>query len=392
MKQKLLLTLLIFSVSSLIVKGQTDSSKKAESAKKDPGEKSFGQKAENFFKYCPVPLFSYSQEAGTVFGLAKFNLFRLSKKDTISKPSLVSGVFTASTLGRINFSLVDQLVFKQNQWVVLSYINYKKTPQYFFGIGNDITREDMEDVTTNRIKFVTTVLHMNKKNEFLYYGGGIDLANYFDITYDTTTNPANGDSVSYLVQHPNTPGIKGGNNFGVGLAVAFDSRDSRYNPSKGAYVLLTTLRYFTAIGSDYDFYKFELNARKYFVPWYKHIIALQATTMYSTSETPFYELSLMGGENQMRGYYQGAFRDKVLVDAQIEYRLPVWKMFGIVGWVGTGRVANAYEDLSFDGWKISYGTGLRLKVDTKNNTNLRFDFGFGPGGINATYINFTEAF
>ena len=94
----------------------------------------------------------------------------------------------------------------------------------------------------------------------------------------------------------------------------------------------------------------------------------------------------------MRGYYKGALRDNVLVDAQVEYRLPIWNIFGMTTWVGTGRVASSVDDLSFDGFWISYGAGVRVRVDTKNNTNLRFDFGFGRGNINGFYINFAEAF
>ena len=107
---------------------------------------------------------------------------------------------------------------------------------------------------------------------------------------------------------------------------------------------------------------------------------------------PFYELSMLGGEDQMRGYYKGIFRDKVLVDGQVEYRMPVWNIFGINAWIGTGRVASSYSDIVIDGFKLSYGGGFRIKVDSKHNTNLRFDFGFGPGGINGYYINFGEAF
>ena len=94
----------------------------------------------------------------------------------------------------------------------------------------------------------------------------------------------------------------------------------------------------------------------------------------------------------MRGYYKGAIRDKVLIDAQLEYRMPIWKMLGATAFVGTGRVAPSYSEMSLDGLWLSYGLGLRLRVDTKHNTNLRLDWGFGPNGVNGFYINFAEAF
>lgn len=154
-----------------------------------------------------------------------------------------------------------------------------------------------------------------------------------------------------------------------------------------------SLFYFPSfLGNTYEYTKFDIDLRTYINPWLKHVIALQVTTSAAFGEVPFYDLSLLGGEDKMRGYYKGALRDKVLIDGQIEYRMPVWKMLGITGFIGTGRVAPTYGELSLDGLWLSYGLGLRLKVDSKNNTNLRFDWGFGPGGINGFYINFAEAF
>ena len=45
-----------------------------------------------------------------------------------------------------------------------------------------------------------------------------------------------------------------------------------------------------------------------------------------------------------------------------------------------------------DQFHLSYGPGLRIMVDSKHKTNLRFDFGFGPSGIQGFYVNFGEAF
>jgi hypothetical protein len=106
----------------------------------------FNTKAEHLFKILPVPIYSYSPEAGNIFGLAKFNVFSLSKKDTVSKPSKLSGVFTASTLGRINASIATQLVFDQDKYVIISYVNYKKEPNIsgILEIRSPTTRQRMK--------------------------------------------------------------------------------------------------------------------------------------------------------------------------------------------------------------------------------------------------------
>ncbi len=358
----------------------------ADTVAKDTTKKSTSQKMEALFKIIPVPLYSYSSEGGNLFGLAKFNAFQLSKKDTISKPSIVSGVASVTTKGRVNFSISTQLVFNHDKTIVAGYVNYKKQPEYMTLIGNTIYRDSsdnvdsIEAVTFQRFKFYVTGLFLCAKN--LYAGIAFEYSNYIDI--DT-------DSTSFLVRD-NVLGLEGGSSVGIGFAGAYDTRDSRYTPLTGTYVLSTLLFYPEFLGSKYEFTRFALDARKFFNPWYKHTIALQATTGFSNRDAPFYDLSLLGSDNKMRGYYQGFLRDKVLVDGQVEYRMPVWKMFGITAWIGSGRTAPDYDNLSFENFHLSYGGGFRIRVDTKNNINMRVDFGFGPGGISGTYINFSEAF
>jgi outer membrane translocation and assembly module TamA len=119
---------------------------------------------------------------------------------------------------------------------------------------------------------------------------------------------------------------------------------------------------------------------------------MQFATGYSYGDVPFYDLGLLGGDERMRGYYKGALRDKVLIDGQVEYRMPVWNIFGIVGWIGAGRVGEDFNDLALDGFRLSYGGGVRIRVDSKSNVNLRIDMGFGPEGVSGFYLNFSEAF
>lgn len=340
----------------------------------------FNKKMEHLFKILPAPIITYSSEAGNTFGLAKFNLFHVSKKDTISRPSKLSEVVSFSTKGRVNVSISNDLIFGEDRYMILSFFNYRKTPEYILGIGNDVSLDDVEQVTVNRARFSTTALRRVKK---YYYGGfSLDISDYFGIR---------ADSNSFLIRD-NVPGRTGGTDIGVGFSGALDSRDNRYNAYNGAFFLTTLMFYPSWLGSRYEFMSLYIDARKYWNPWLKHVIAVQATTTYSNGDVPFYDLAMLGGEDRMRGYYKGALRDKVLVDAQVEYRMPIWNIFGITTWVATGRVMDKYSSFSLDGLWLSYGGGIRIRVDSKNNTNLRFDMGFGPNGVSGFYFNFAEAF
>ena len=368
----------------LIVSGFADAFAQSDTSTTQPDTLSkfdkFNVKMEKFFKYAPAPIITYSSEAGNVFGLAKFNLFHPSKKDTVSKPSKISAVVTVSTKGRVNVSVVNDLILKENKYMILSYFNYKKTPEYMLGIGNDVSLDDVEEVTQNRIKFATAAMRRVKEN---YYAGiSLDFSDYFGIETDSN---------SFLIRDE-VSGLHGGSDIGVGLAGALDSRSNRYNPQQGALLLTTVTFYPKFLGSRYEFTSVYIDARKYFKIFSKSVLAVQATTSYTSGDVPFYDLALLGGEDRMRGYYKGALRDKVLVDAQVEYRMPVWNIFGITTWIGTGRVADSFKNMGLDGLWLSYGGGIRIRVDSENNANLRLDMGFGPNGVSGFYFNFAEAF
>ncbi|HMT28152.1 MAG TPA: BamA/TamA family outer membrane protein [Bacteroidia bacterium] len=372
----LLLLSLLFSTS--LCHAQNDSTKTStDSLSKFDA---FNAKMEALFKVIPVPIYSHSTEAGDVFGLAKFNLINLSKLDTVSCPSKISEVATVSTKGRVNISVSTDLIWHEDKYMVLGFINYKLVPEYILGIGNDVSIDDIEEIETSRFKFMNYGMVQIKKD--LYIGAGADITIYEKVK---------ADSNSFLYEQ-NISGIDGGTSFGIGPCIAWDHRDSRYNPFHGTFLGVNTMFFPDFLGNPYIYSKIDVDARTYFNPWLKHVIALQATTSYRSGDVPFYELSMLGGDDKMRGYYKGALRDRTLVDGQIEYRFPIWNIFGAATWIGTGRVAEEYSGLTLDGFWLSYGAGLRIKVDSKNNTNMRFDFGFGPNGVNGFYINFAEAF
>ena len=117
----------------------------------------FNSKAEKLFKILPVPIYSYSTEAGHIYGLAKYNLFKLSKNDKVSQSSRISEVLTFSTKGRMNISVSTDLIWGENKFIVLGFINYKKQPEYILGIGNDVSIDDVEQVL-DKLPFVFATL------------------------------------------------------------------------------------------------------------------------------------------------------------------------------------------------------------------------------------------
>lgn len=386
-KSLLVLALIMGHISFAQETASTDSTSTstapADSSEAKPPSKfdAFNKKAEHLFKIIPVPLYSYSTDAGHIVGLAKYNLFDLSHLDTISQPSKISELVTFSSEGRIKIAVSTDLIWKENKYMHFGRIVFKKQAEYLLGIGNDVKLTDAEEFVSSQFEFVNT-FYMRTVDQ-LYVGIGFDITDYTNMEFDT---------LGQFYENPDINGTGPGTNMGLTLGSFLDKRENRYNPNQGYYIGAKYVMFPDWAKNEYQYGKFDIDLRKYFNPWYDHVLAFQTTTTYCHGDVPFYDLAFLGGDSQMRGYYFGALRDNVLVDGQVEYRMPVWSIIGVTGWLGTGRVAHSYSDLALDGFWLNYGFGLRLKVDSKNNTNLRFDMGFGNDGISGFYINFAEAF
>ncbi len=341
----------------------------------------FNKKAEHLFKIIPVPLYSYSTDAGHIVGLAKYNLFDMSELDTISQPSKISELITFSSEGRLKIAVSTDLMWGKGKYMHFGSIVFKRQAEYLLGIGNDVQISDAEEFLSSQVEFVNT-FYVRAADD-LYVGLGFDITNYTEMVFDT---------LGQFYENPDINGTEPGTNFGLTLGSFIDKRENRYNPHEGYFLGAKYVMFPDWANNEYQYGKFDIDLRKYFNPWYKHVLAFQTTTTYCHGDVPFYDLAFLGGDSQMRGYYLGALRDNVLVDGQVEYRMPVWSIIGVTGWLGTGRVADSYNDIALDGFWLNYGFGLRLKVDSKNDTNLRFDMGFGDNGISGFYISFAEAF
>ncbi|WP_158233209.1 BamA/TamA family outer membrane protein [Reichenbachiella sp. 5M10] len=342
----------------------------------------FNKKAEVLFQFIPFPIYSYSQETGQVYGLVKYNLINIVRGDTVSTASSFSALASASSVGQIKFVLGSRVYLNEDRVVLQGEASYIDFPQFFLGIGNDVTRAGLEEISTKSLNFVNSALFTINEPKTVYVGVAQEFRDYYEVEKDSS---------SYLVQNE-VPGYEGGAISGVGPAVIYDTRDHRYNSRTGSYVM-SSYKYFGGyLGSDFDYGSFTLDMRKFINPWYEHVIGFQAYTQLNTGEVPFYSLALLGGSERMRGYYEGAIRDKAIADVQVEYRMPIWKIFGIVAFAGAGRVAPDYKSMTLDDLWYSGGAGLRIMVDSKNRANLRLDFGWGEQNAKAFVVGFTESF
>ena len=263
---------------------------------------------------------------------------------------------------------------------MITGIAVMKFPELIWGIGNIVDHKNREKILIEKWELTLNGLYEMKEN--FYFGFNYAFSDYWNIGKEDT---------SFLIQQ-NITGANGGILSGIGPSLIYDSRLNRYNARQGMFFATYFTSFQKFLGSQYIFNSLSMDFRKYFNPWLEHIIAFQVTNTYNYGNVPFFHLSMMGGSDRMRAYYLGEIRDKILIDTQVEYRMPIWKIFGMVGFFGAGRVYPAYSDLTFKDMYFSSGLGLRIMVDSENKANLRLDFAYGENGAKAFIFGFAEAF
>ncbi|MGH7493975.1 MAG: BamA/TamA family outer membrane protein [bacterium] len=326
------------------------------------------------------PYVYYTPETEVAFGVGGILTF-YTGQDRILRPSkiLLSGYY--ATTGQYKITLGPQLYFTKNRYFVSTTLDFGYYVDKFYGIGNNTPEIDNARYASQafgvELDFeLPSLLKISLRSGIIY--------DFSDNTItDKKSNP-------YLLSGE-VPGSAGGLTSGLGLTWVWDSRDHTFFPNRGGLHRVKAIYYFEEIGSDFDFDKYEVDLRQYFALAPDHVLAVQAYGSFARAFPPFYELPALGGQNRMRGYFQGRYRDKNYVTGQVEYRTPVWWRIGAVAFWGLGDVSAKTRDLKLRDFKHSYGAGLRVKFNQAEKVNLRVDFGFGKS-TSGVYFGIEEAF
>ena len=327
----------------------------------------------------PFPFVFYTPETKTGFGGTVITMFRLSESGAQEQPSRLSPFFVYTQKKQIVAMLGTELYFGAERYRVNAEVGYSRFPNTMWGIGND-TQDDLEEDYTPRV-LSANVEFQRRIVSGWYVGGRIEFAHRRLIKTDSAGALAAG-----LL-----PGTDDGQILSGGLLITWDTRDNTVYPRSGGYRQLRASLNDSAFGSDYNYSHYSLDLRQYVSISPGHVLAFRGLGEASAGTQPFDVLPQLGGEELLRGYYGGRYRDRNLLAVQAEYRAHVWKRFGAIGFVSTGRVANQLSDMDFSGFKPAFGYGLRFLLAPDEGLNLRADWGFGNGS-SGFYLGLGEVF
>jgi outer membrane protein assembly factor BamA len=327
------------------------------------------------------PVVYRSPETGMAYGVLALGLFKMiGVRDSLTRTSNLEVPIIITSQKQFVADIIYNLITNKERFFIRGMNQYNNFSEFYYGIGNNTAAADRTFVKYLSIRTNHRVVARLTRRHF----AGIQYQ-YYNVSHTSFS-----DTVHINPMHERL-GYNGFITSGLGLVYLYDSRNNVINSNRGTYIEVSTLVSDPALGSQYQFNNITVDARKFVPLRHGHIIAFQGLLNHNQGDLPWRQMAAMGGFSMMRGYYLGRHRDKNYVAVQAEYRMPIYKFFGMVFFGSTGMVAPQLEQIAVSQFKVAGGAGLRFQVDKKERVNIRFDVGFGSGQT-GYYLTIGEAF
>ncbi len=328
-----------------------------------------------------LPVIARSIETSWSFGTAISSTFHINKKDTAIRTSNLQSLVLYSLKKQFIAAINGTVYFPGEKYILSTQLSYSFFPDKFWGLGKFTEDSSMESY--NFRQFYVYLHGQRAVAPHLFLGALYEYQQVIKIEY----------TPGGLFDKQNIPGRHGYQVSGLGASLTYDTRNDAFAPDRGVFLQGSFNHFAKFLGSDFTYTNYVLDARGFIKTFKKQVLALQAYAFINNGNVPLRSLASFGGANSMRGYYDGRYRDKDQVVLQAEYRVPVYKRFGVVGFGGVGNVSNNCDYLSTKGVKYSYGGGLRIGLTKSEKLNLRLDYGVSRGGKSqGFYFQLGEAF
>ncbi len=328
------------------------------------------------------PVIGYAPETKWEFGFNGIVVFHYNN-DTTLRLSEIS-TFAFYTQERQLGLWIDHAIYgRDNDILTLGKMRFQNYPLSYYGIGSQIPDKPLAVVNANYFNVRERFVYRVKGN--LFAGLELDYQQLQNAKFEPKDKGPTGPEIKMPL------GAGGSQNLGVGFGLLLDSRHNMLNVRDGYLVELAFIHYGKIFDQSFPMNTLFFDSR-YFIPTYKNqVLALQVVGQFSQGEVPFNQLSLMGGETIMRGYYLGRYRDKNYVAAQAEYRFLPFGFSRRLGGSVFGAVGAVSESIPTDNYKWSAGAGLRYLLFPKKDIFTRMDIGVNPDGY-GVYFYIGEAF
>lgn len=237
---------------------------------------------------------------------------------------------------------------------------FRKEPkESFYGIGVDSQEDDKTSFLQEEI--FAQLTYQTPLNES--FNLSVDL-NY----HSTEIGDGESSSAPSLTATPFALGLHGledrAHLLQADLALRASFVDVPGSPTRGNRTLLQLGYNQSTDGDELSHLNLALVSEQFLELFYRRTVSLRVGTDWryapGDDEIPFYILAYLGGQEVLRGFQRGRFRDRGTVFSTTTYRFPIWKLVEGTVFYETGRTLHGPDDFAFSDWENSLGGSMRM--------------------------------
>lgn len=318
---------------------------------------------------------SYSKTTSLGIGGGVSGLYSWDRSDSLLQRSNINAFFSVYISGMYLLTLNGNNYMRHDaqRWTYKARL--KRQPTDFWGIGyrNGINGDQQSSYDALQLYF---------RGDYLFR-----IAPSFYLGPQVEINSINARDIK-------RPELFGGQDHrilstGAGVVLQYDSRDIATCATRGNYLRISQ-NFYPELSKGSRFMRTEVTYSAYRKGWKGSVLAMEMHGMFNYGDkVPWTMLAMVGEGSHMRGYYEGRYRDKNIMEGQVELRQHLHKRFGMAVFAGLANVFPDFQHIYFK--QILPNAGVGFRWEFKRGVNLRVDFGLTKNSPGVEF-NMGEAF
>ena len=327
------------------------------------------------FDWCILAGPSYNQTTSLGIGGGVSGLYSWDRTDSLLQRSNINAFFSVYITGMYLLTINGNNYMKHDAQRWSYKARFKRQPTDFWGIGykNGVNNDQKSSYDAMQLYF---------RGDYVFR-----VADNFYLGPQVEINNINARDIK-------RPELFGGQekailSTGIGAVFQYDSRDIATNATRGNYLRVSQM-FYPELSEGSRFMRTEATYSAYRRGWKGSILAMELHGMFNYGDkVPWTMLAMVGEGSHMRGYYEGRYRDKNIIEGQVELRQHLYKRFGLAVFAGASNAFPDFKNIYFK--QILPNAGIGLRWEFKKNVNLRIDCGLTKNKPGFEF-NLNEAF
>jgi outer membrane protein assembly factor BamA len=275
----------------------------------------------------------------------------------------------------LDSTLISPSFFSERLMLLAEGEYYADPTKEFFGLGNNTVGPDA--LSTNRYErfYGTLAIGLRLSRRFALVASGA----YNDV--EISRGHLEGNTPSTPARFPDLVGIHGGRTNPLSLSLLFNDRQDVARPTRGWSVIAKATWVPNGLGNDFSYTRYTLDG-SYLYPliWRRQVLGLRLGGQYIDTKrrrTPFYEFSSLGGDRDLRGYFQDRFLGTSNVVTNLEYRLKLLDFHLLWDVQIDGVLFGDAGRVFIDDQNIAADLGQPVATIPRTNNDFRYSYGGG---------------